>query len=75
MFVSEYSVGNNKSLKLNIRSILKNPEILKFVPDHLKVKSMCNYTVKKLPIVIRYASVQYKTVEMCDEAILENSGT
>ena len=36
---------------------------------------MCNYTVKKLPIVIRYASDQYKTVEMCDEAILENSGT
>ena len=75
MVVSEYSAGNNKSLKLNIRSILKNPEILKFVPDNLKVKSMCNYTVKKLPIVIRYASDQYKTVEMCDKAILENSGT
>ena len=47
MVVSEYSAGNNKSLKLNIRSMLKNPEILKFVPDHLKVKSMCKYAVKK----------------------------
>ena len=75
MVVSEYSAGNNKSLKLHIRSILKNPEILKFVPDHLKVKSMCKYAVKKLPIVIRYASGQYKTVEMRDKAILENSGT
>ena len=25
---------------------IKNPEMLKFIPDHLKTKKMCNYAVK-----------------------------
>ena len=30
---------------------MKNPEMLKFVPDHLKIKKkMCKDAVKKLPI-------------------------
>ena len=42
---------------------MKNPEMLKFVPDNLKTKKICNYTVKKLPFVIRYvhATDQYDT--------------
>ena len=27
-----------KSLNINIGKVLKNPEVLKFVPDHLKLK-------------------------------------
>ena len=30
---------------------------------------------KKLLFVIKYASDQFKTEEMCDKAILESSGT
>ena len=28
-----------KSLNINIRTIMKNPEMFKFVPDHLKTKN------------------------------------
>ena len=27
---------------------MKNPEILKFAPDHLKTEKMCNHADKKL---------------------------
>ena len=36
-----------KSLNINIRTVMKNPEILKFVPDHLRTKRMCKLAVKK----------------------------
>ena len=37
-----------KSLNISI-GIIKNPEIIKFLPDHSKTKKMCKYAVKKLP--------------------------
>ena len=43
-----------KSLNISIVTIIKTPEMLKFVPDHLKTKSMCKHAVKKLPYVLRY---------------------
>ena len=42
-----------KSLSINIGAVMKNPEMLKLIPDHLKTKQMCNYTVKKLPNILR----------------------
>ena len=42
----EYNTYSYKSSKINIGAVIKNPEILKFVPDHLKTEQMCNYTVK-----------------------------
>ena len=33
-------MGFYKSLNINIETLLKNPEMLKFVPDHLKTKKM-----------------------------------
>ena len=53
-----------KSIKINIGTAIRNPEMLKFVPFHLKTKKMCKYAVKKLPYL-----------QMCDKAILENGGT
>ena len=67
-----------KSLNVNIGTVMKNSEMLKFVPDHLKTKKMCKHAVKKLPLKnyhIRYAPDQYKTQQMCDKAILENGAT
>ena len=29
------------SLNINIGAVMKNPEMLKFVPDHIKTKKMC----------------------------------
>ena len=40
---------------------MKNPEMLKFVPDHLKTKQMCNYASKKIIFLIRFVPNQYKT--------------
>ena len=64
-----------KSLNINTGTAMKNPEILKFVSDHLKTKKMCKHTVKKLPFLLRYISDRYKAQQMCDKAIPENGGT
>ena len=54
MVDSEYITDKYKSSKISIRTIITNPEILKFVSDHLKTKKMCKHAVKKSPFVIRY---------------------
>ena len=35
-----------KSLNISIGTVMKNPEKLKFDPDHLKTKKMCDHIVK-----------------------------
>ena len=59
----------SKSLNISIRTVMKNPEMLKFVPDHLKTKKMCKHAVKKLTYLLRYVPNQYETQQMYDEAI------
>ena len=54
MVDSEYSTDDYKYSKKSIGTIIKNPEMLKFVPDHLKTKNMCKHAVIILPFVIRY---------------------
>ena len=39
----------------------KNPEILKFVYDQLKIKQICKRLVNKLLIIIRYVPNRYNT--------------
>ena len=58
-----------KSLNISIGTVMKNPEMLKFVPDHLKTKKMCKHAVKKLTYLLRYVPNQYETQQMYDEAI------
>ena len=36
---------------------------------------MCKHAVKKLPYLLRYIPDKYKTHQMCDKAVLQNSGT
>ena len=40
---------------------MKKPEMLKFVPDHIKTKEMCKHAVRKLPYLLRYVPERYKT--------------
>ena len=75
MVDGEKSPDNYIISKISIGAIIKNPELLKLVPCHLKNKEMCQNIAKKLPFVIRYVSDWYKTQEMCDQVILENGGT
>ena len=42
-----------ESLNINIGSVMKNPEMLKFLPDYLKYKKMCRHAVKKLSYLLR----------------------
>ena len=35
-----YSLDICKSLNINIETVMKNPEMLEFVPDHLKTKQV-----------------------------------
>ena len=64
-----------KSLSISIGTVMKNLEMLKFVPDHLKTKKMCKHAVKKIAYLLKYIPDQYKTQQMCEKAILENGGT
>ena len=50
-----------KSSNISIAAVIKNPGMLKFVPNRLETKQLCNCGVKKLPFLIRYISNQYKT--------------
>ena len=43
-----------KSLNISFGTVMKNPEMLKFVLDPLKTKKMCKHTVKRLPYTLRY---------------------
>ena len=36
-----------KPSNINIGTVMKNLEMLTFVPDHLKTKKMCKHAVKK----------------------------
>ena len=75
MVDSAYSTNIYKSVKISIGKVMRNPETLKFVPDHLKTKLMCKHPVNKLPFLIRCVPDQYKIQQMCDKAILEFGGT
>ena len=75
MVDSEYSTDNYNSSNISIGVATKNPEILTFLPNNLKTKTMCKHAVKKLPCVIRHVPDQYKTQQMWNKAIIENSGT
>ena len=61
MVNNEYSMIIYKSVKVSIGTFIKNPKMLKFVPDPLKTKKMCKHAVKKLPFLIRYVLDRCKT--------------
>ena len=72
MVGSEYSLDSNyKSSKISVGAIIKNPQMLRMIPDNFKTKK-CKHAITKLSLVIRYVPEQCKTQEMCDKAILEN---
>ena len=50
MVESKNSPDNYETLKITIETIMKNPEILKFVPDHLNTKKVSKNRIKKIVI-------------------------
>ena len=45
-----------KSLDISTITVMKNPEMLKFVPDHLKTKNLCKHAFKKITLSIKIYS-------------------
>ena len=43
-----------KSLNISIGIVMKNLEMLKFIPDHPKTKKLCKNAVEKLPYLLRF---------------------
>ena len=74
MVDGEYSMDAYKSAKTSMEIVMKNPEMLKFVPDYHKTKKFCKHAVTKLSNVIRYVPDQYEAQQMHDKASLENDG-
>ena len=50
-----------------------NPEMLKFILDHLKTRKMCKNALK-LPFVIMHVPDRYTTQKMYYKVILEHAG-
>ena len=42
-----------KSININIATVMKNPDMLKFVPDHLKTKQLGKHVLKKITLSIK----------------------
>ena len=59
MVDNEYSTNIRKSLNISIGTVMTNPEMVKFVPDHLKTYKMCKHAVRKSPFLIRYIPDQH----------------
>ena len=60
-----------KSLDISIGTVMKNPEMIKFVHLKYSKKKLCKHSIKKLPYLLRYVPDQYKTQQICDKAVLE----
>ena len=45
---NENSPDNYKALKIGIGAMIKNLEILRFIPDHFKTKKMCKKISKNV---------------------------
>ena len=54
MVDGEYSMNIDKSVKISIGTVMRNPEMLNFVSDYLKTKKYVSMQLKKLPFLIRY---------------------
>ena len=55
MVDSEYSIHTYKSVKISIGTVTRNPEMLEFVPYHLKIKNLCKHAIRNQ--------------EMCNKAV------
>ena len=65
------SMNIYKYLNINVGTVLKIQEMLKFVSDHLKTREMCKHVVKKLPSLSKYVSVHYRTQTMLKMKMVE----
>ena len=72
MVDSEYSKDIYEPIKISIEAVIRNAEILKFVPCHFKTRKTCIDAFKKLPFLVRHVASQYKTQQISDAAFLEN---
>ena len=59
--------------KISLGATIKDPEMLRLVPDHLKTKEMWEHAVKKLPFLMKFLFDRFKTLRMCNKVILENA--
>ena len=50
------SMDISKSLNINIGTVMKNPEMLKLVPDHPKTKKVSKHAVKKITLSVKVCS-------------------
>ena len=77
-FVNLYEMieieNNPDNYQTSTETIIKNPEMLKFILDYLKTRKMCKSADKKLLFVITYVPDPYKNQEMSNKVILENGG-
>ena len=49
-----YKIVYSKILKISIGAIIKDPEMLRLVPDRFTTKKMCKHTFQKLPFLIMF---------------------
>ena len=62
-------MNTHKSLNISIGTVMKNPEMLKFVPDHLKTKKMCDKANLENGGTLNSVPYCYKNQEMCNKTV------
>ena len=53
LYFFSFSMDIYKSVKISIGTVMGNPEMQKFVSDHLKTKKMCKHAVKTITLSIK----------------------
>ena len=54
-----------KSLNVSVGTVMKNPEMLKFVPDHFKTIKMCMNAVKRINLSIKIKLLNKVRINKC----------
>ena len=54
MVDSEFNTDDYKSSKISIGAIMKNSEMIRLAPSHLKTKDICKHAITKIPFLIGY---------------------
>ena len=55
---------DSKTQKISIGKIIQDPEMSRFVHDHLETKKIFKHAIIKLPFLIKYDSKRYDSINV-----------
>ena len=62
---------NNTEYKKHMRAVERNGFMLKYVPEELRTKELCEIAVEKNGFALQYVPENLKTFELCEIALAQ----